>query len=83
VKTELAGITGQLACCLSERSELQFPQETMPSHELLCAGLSISDSHPCQISSIGASILTPFLLLLRPVEDVKVKQGQSALQHFL
>ncbi|XP_056112994.1 serine/threonine-protein kinase ATR isoform X2 [Rhinichthys klamathensis goyatoka] len=75
VKTELAGITGQLACCLSERSELQFPQETMPSHELLCAGLSISDSHPCQISSIGASILTPFLLLLKPVEDVKVKQA--------
>uniref|UniRef100_A0A673FQJ6 Serine/threonine-protein kinase ATR n=1 Tax=Sinocyclocheilus rhinocerous TaxID=307959 RepID=A0A673FQJ6_9TELE len=75
VKIELAGITGQLACCLSESSQLQFPQDTMPSHELLCAGLSISDSHPSQTSSIGASILTPFLLLLKSVEDKKVKQA--------
>uniref|UniRef100_A0A671M549 Serine/threonine-protein kinase ATR n=1 Tax=Sinocyclocheilus anshuiensis TaxID=1608454 RepID=A0A671M549_9TELE len=75
VKIELAGITGQLACCLSESSQLQFPQDMMPSHELLCVGLSISDSHPSQTSSIGASILTPFLLLLKSVEDKKVKQA--------
>uniref|UniRef100_A0A9J8BPM9 Serine/threonine-protein kinase ATR n=1 Tax=Cyprinus carpio carpio TaxID=630221 RepID=A0A9J8BPM9_CYPCA len=75
VKIELAGITGQLACCLSESSQLQFPQDTVPSHELLCAGLSISDSHPSLNSSIGASILTPFLLLLKSEEDKKVKQA--------
>uniref|UniRef100_A0A8C2EDE4 Serine/threonine-protein kinase ATR n=1 Tax=Cyprinus carpio TaxID=7962 RepID=A0A8C2EDE4_CYPCA len=75
VKIELAGITGQLACCLSESSQLQLPQDTVPSHELLCAGLSISDSHPSLNSSIGASILTPFLLLLKSEEDKKVKQA--------
>ncbi|XP_016090899.1 serine/threonine-protein kinase ATR [Sinocyclocheilus grahami] len=75
VKIELAGITGQLACCLSESSQLQFPQDMMPSHELLCVGLSISDSHPSQTSSIGASIIPSFLLLLKSVEDKKVKQA--------
>ncbi|TRY93694.1 hypothetical protein DNTS_029400 [Danionella cerebrum] len=74
VKMELAGITGQLGCCLSESSQLKFPQEAMASPELLCSGFSISDNH-CSQTSIGASILTPFLLLLKPVEDVKVKQA--------
>ncbi|KAG5847372.1 hypothetical protein ANANG_G00125340 [Anguilla anguilla] len=74
VKTELAGITGQLACCLAENSQLSVPRdETGPPGAFLCTRLSVSAVHQGKATAIGASIFTPFLALLRPDADSAVK----------
>uniref|UniRef100_A0AAY4APV8 Serine/threonine-protein kinase ATR n=1 Tax=Denticeps clupeoides TaxID=299321 RepID=A0AAY4APV8_9TELE len=78
VRVELAGISGQLACCLSENSQLQQHQmleETVSPPQFLCAQLGVGDSHSGRTTTIGASILTPFLALLKPHEPSEVKQA--------
>ncbi|KAL6468384.1 hypothetical protein MHYP_G00240610 [Metynnis hypsauchen] len=75
VKTELAGITGALLCCLSESSQLRLSEGNKAPSDFLCARVSVSDAHSGRPTTIGASILTPFLQLLRPSEDQKVKQA--------
>uniref|UniRef100_A0AAR2J3F0 Serine/threonine-protein kinase ATR n=1 Tax=Pygocentrus nattereri TaxID=42514 RepID=A0AAR2J3F0_PYGNA len=75
VKVELAGITGALLCCLSESSQLRLSEGNKAPSGFLCERVSVSDAHSGRPTTIGASILTPFLQLLRPSEDQKVKQA--------
>ncbi|KAJ8409535.1 hypothetical protein AAFF_G00229360 [Aldrovandia affinis] len=74
VKRELAGIAGQLACCLAENSQLRLPQvQPAPSETFLCTRLTIDGTHSGKATAIGASIFTPFLALLKPNTDSAVK----------
>uniref|UniRef100_A0AAR2KSQ3 Serine/threonine-protein kinase ATR n=1 Tax=Pygocentrus nattereri TaxID=42514 RepID=A0AAR2KSQ3_PYGNA len=66
VKVELAGITGALLCCLSESSQLRLSEGNKAPSGFLCERVSVSDAHSGRPTTIGASILTPFLQLLRP-----------------
>ncbi|KAI4897685.1 hypothetical protein NFI96_015723 [Prochilodus magdalenae] len=75
VKMELASITGSLLCCLSESSQLRLSEENKASSGFLCARVSVSGPHSGRPTTIGASILTPFLQLLKPSEEPKVKQA--------
>ncbi|KAG9343603.1 hypothetical protein JZ751_013773 [Albula glossodonta] len=74
VKRELAGITGQLACCLAENSQLRVPLvQPDPPDTFLCTRLSVDALHSNKATAIGASIFTPFLALLKPDSHSTVK----------
>ncbi|KAJ8270327.1 hypothetical protein GJAV_G00113060 [Gymnothorax javanicus] len=74
VKRELAGITGQMACCLAENSQLSVPQAKLMFPEaFLCSRLVVSTIHQGRATTIGASIFTPFLALLKPESHSDVK----------
>ncbi|XP_072524827.1 serine/threonine-protein kinase ATR [Salminus brasiliensis] len=75
VKMELAGITGSLLCCLSESSQLRISEEIRPPPGFLCEWVRVSDAHSGRPTTVGASILTPFLQLLKPSEEQEVKQA--------
>ncbi|MBN3304026.1 ATR kinase, partial [Amia calva] len=75
VKRELAGITGQLACCLSESSQLRIPHCVPPPQNLLCSHLTVNATHSESVTTIGASIFTPFLMLLKSEVDTSVKNA--------
>nr|XP_023680216.1 serine/threonine-protein kinase ATR isoform X1 [Paramormyrops kingsleyae] len=76
VKEELAAITGALACCLAENSTLLVPPGVAtPLQTFLCSRLAIGTSHPKGSTTIGASIFTPFLRLLKPDVEPAVKIG--------
>uniref|UniRef100_A0A8B9RAG0 Serine/threonine-protein kinase ATR n=1 Tax=Astyanax mexicanus TaxID=7994 RepID=A0A8B9RAG0_ASTMX len=74
VKAELAGITGSLLCCLSESSQLCLSEITPPP-DFLCGRVRISDAHSGHPTTIGASILRPFLQLLKPSQEQQVKHA--------
>ncbi|KAJ8357162.1 hypothetical protein SKAU_G00199560 [Synaphobranchus kaupii] len=74
VRRELAGITGQLACCLAENSELSDPQaEPGLPQAFLCPRLAVSAVHRGKATTIEASIFMPFLALLKADTDSAVK----------
>ncbi|MGH0136331.1 UNVERIFIED_CONTAM: hypothetical protein FKN15_036029 [Acipenser sinensis] len=73
VKQELAGIIGELACCLSETFELRIQVNEPTGHDLLCSHLIVNSGHAEIITTIGASIFTPFLMLLRAETSSSVK----------
>ncbi|XP_041120696.1 serine/threonine-protein kinase ATR-like [Polyodon spathula] len=73
VKKELAGIVGELACCLSGTFELRIPVIEPAGYDLLCSHLIVNSAHAETITTIGASIFTPFLILLRAEISSSVK----------
>ncbi|XP_076149495.1 serine/threonine-protein kinase ATR isoform X1 [Alosa pseudoharengus] len=75
VKVRLAGISGHLVCCLSENSRLQLLEKSVMSSKYLCVHFTMANTHSDGTTTIGASILTPFLILLKPQEDSPVKQA--------
>lgn len=77
VKIRLAGISGHLVCCLSENSRLQLLEKSVTSSKYFCANFTLEDNHSDETTTVGASILTPFLTLLKPREDAVVKQGEG------
>lgn len=75
----MASLGSQLLCCVSESSQLRvLPEDLCSPSEFLCSRVTLSDSHSVQVSSAGASELTPFLPLLNPSEEPEVKRGQCA-----
>lgn len=73
----MASVGSQLLCCVSESSQFCVPPEDLCSlSEFLCSRITLSDSHSVRLSSAGASILTPFLTLLRSSEEPEVKRGE-------
>ncbi|XP_071768484.2 serine/threonine-protein kinase ATR [Centroberyx gerrardi] len=85
VKKELAGIVGQLTCILSELSQLSDDHHTEPAPlpKILCSRLSLATEHAGKASaSLGASVIGPFLPLLRQQAPSSVKQAfVEALPH--
>ncbi|XP_047662216.1 serine/threonine-protein kinase ATR isoform X3 [Tachysurus fulvidraco] len=76
VRTAMASLGSQLLCCLSGSSQLcLLPDDLCSPSEFLCSRVTLSDSHPVRLSSAGASVLTPFLTLLRPSEEPEVKRA--------
>nr|XP_015216835.1 PREDICTED: serine/threonine-protein kinase ATR isoform X1 [Lepisosteus oculatus] len=73
VKKELAGITGHLACCLSEASQLRIPHKEPTGQTLLCTCITMNSAHSRNVTTISASIFTPFPALLKPEMDSTVK----------
>lgn len=73
VKKELARIIGHLSCIQSQLSKLNESQST---HEILCQKLSLASEHAGDtFPSLGASVVKPFLPLLRQQAPSSVKQG--------
>ncbi|MGH0145669.1 UNVERIFIED_CONTAM: hypothetical protein FKN15_015304 [Acipenser sinensis] len=75
VKQELAGIIGELACCLSEAFELRMQVNEPTGHDLLCSHLIVNSAHAETVTTIGASVFTPFLMLLRAETSSSVKSA--------
>ncbi|RXM36849.1 Serine/threonine-protein kinase ATR [Acipenser ruthenus] len=75
VKQELARIIGELACCLSETFELRIQVNEPTGHDLLCSHLIVNSGHAEIITTIGASIFTPFLMLLKAETSSSVKSA--------
>ncbi|GAA6081630.1 serine/threonine-protein kinase ATR isoform X1, partial [Tachysurus ichikawai] len=76
VRTAMASLGSQLLCCLSGASQLcVLPEDLCSPPEFLCSRVTLSDSHSVRLSSAGASVLTPFLTLLRPSEEPEVKRA--------
>ncbi|TST47705.1 Serine/threonine-protein kinase ATR [Bagarius yarrelli] len=76
VRTAMASLVSQLLCCLNEGSQFCVLSEDLCSpSEFLCSRITLSDSHSICLSSAGGSVLTPFLILLRPTEEPEVKQA--------
>ncbi|XP_042558922.1 serine/threonine-protein kinase ATR [Clupea harengus] len=75
VKVRLAGISGHLVCCLAENSRVQLLEKSIISSEYLCSNFTLGDTHSDRSTTIGASILKPFLTLLKPQEDSAVKRA--------
>uniref|UniRef100_A0A8C9W212 Serine/threonine-protein kinase ATR n=1 Tax=Scleropages formosus TaxID=113540 RepID=A0A8C9W212_SCLFO len=74
VKEELASNMGCLTCCLAENSALPAPEgEISPCETFLCARLTVCAAHQKEVTTIGASIFTPFLRLLKPDVHHSVK----------
>uniref|UniRef100_A0A667ZE05 Serine/threonine-protein kinase ATR n=1 Tax=Myripristis murdjan TaxID=586833 RepID=A0A667ZE05_9TELE len=84
VKKELAAIVGQLTCILSELSQLTDSHtEPTPLPKILCSHLSLAPKHAGKAAaSLGASVIRPFLPLLRQQAPSTVKQAFiEALPH--
>ncbi|KAL2098334.1 hypothetical protein ACEWY4_007541 [Coilia grayii] len=75
VKARLASISGHLICCLSENSRIQLLEKSVFSSKYLCANFTLGNTHSGRTTTVGASVLMPFLTLLRPQEDSTVKQA--------
>uniref|UniRef100_A0AAY5ESI2 Serine/threonine-protein kinase ATR n=1 Tax=Electrophorus electricus TaxID=8005 RepID=A0AAY5ESI2_ELEEL len=71
VKVEMASITGPLVCCLAKSSRLQLPEETSPADMFLSSRICVSATLSERPAPIRASVLTPFLQLLKSTEDCK------------
>lgn len=76
VRTAMASMASQLLCCVSEGSQFRvLPEDLCSPSEFLCSHVTTSNSHSVRLSSAGASVLIPFLTLLRPSEEPEVKQA--------
>ncbi|XP_053507281.1 serine/threonine-protein kinase ATR [Ictalurus furcatus] len=76
VRTAMASMASQLLCCVSEGSQFRvLPEDLCSPSEFLCSHVTLSDSHSVRLSSAGASVLMPFLTLLRPSEEPEVKEA--------
>lgn len=77
VKKELARIVGHLSCIQSELSHLSVTHtESTCLHKILCLCLSLATEHAGNtFSSLRASVIRPFLPLLRQQAPSSVKQG--------
>ncbi|KAM7376136.1 hypothetical protein PAMP_005881 [Pampus punctatissimus] len=84
VKKELARIIGQLSCIQSELSKLSdnHTEASRPT-EMLCRRLSLATEHAgITVPSLRASVVTPFLPLLKQQAQSTVKQAfLEALPH--
>ncbi|KAF5895245.1 Serine/threonine-protein kinase ATR, partial [Clarias magur] len=75
VRAAMASVGSQLLCCVSESSQFRvLPEDLCSPSEVLCSRVTLSDSHSVRLSSTGASVLVPFLSLLRPSEEPEVKR---------
>ncbi|XP_035466143.2 serine/threonine-protein kinase ATR [Scophthalmus maximus] len=77
VKKELAGIVGQLSCIQAELSLLSdTPAESNSLPRILCLRLSLTAEHAGNACpSLRATVVTPFLPLLRQQAPSSVKQA--------
>ncbi|XP_060762548.1 serine/threonine-protein kinase ATR isoform X2 [Neoarius graeffei] len=76
VRTVMASVGSQLLCCMSEGSQFcVLPVDLCSPSEFLCSCITLSDSHSVRLSSVGLSVLMPFLSLLRPSEEPEVKRA--------
>lgn len=77
VKKELARIIGQLSCIQSELSQLSDTRtESARPPQILCHQLSLAAEHAGNTCpSLEATIVKPFLPLLRQEAPSSVKQG--------
>uniref|UniRef100_A0A673CED7 Serine/threonine-protein kinase ATR n=1 Tax=Sphaeramia orbicularis TaxID=375764 RepID=A0A673CED7_9TELE len=84
VMKELARIVGQLSCVQSEVSQLSDTQSETPCPPVLvCHRLCLTSKHAQNTAAfLKASVVRPFLLLLRPQAPSSVKQAfLEALPH--
>uniref|UniRef100_A0A3Q3JBB0 Serine/threonine-protein kinase ATR n=1 Tax=Monopterus albus TaxID=43700 RepID=A0A3Q3JBB0_MONAL len=84
VRSELARIIGQLSCIQSEVSHLGVTQtESICLPKILCRRLSLATEHDGNtFPFLTASVVKPFLKLLRPEAPSSVKQAfLEALPH--
>ncbi|XP_076837125.1 serine/threonine-protein kinase ATR isoform X2 [Brachyhypopomus gauderio] len=75
VRVEMASITGPLLCCLAGSSRLRLPEETSPGDTFLSSRICVSAACSDRPATIRASVLIPFLQLLKANEDGDVKQA--------
>lgn len=77
VKRELGRIVGQLSCILSDSSQLSVSHtECTRLPELRCLRLTLAAEHGGKaVASLGASVVGPFLPLLRQQAPSSIKQG--------
>ncbi|KAK5917220.1 hypothetical protein CgunFtcFv8_012127 [Champsocephalus gunnari] len=84
VKKELARIIGHLSCIQSDLSQLSDTQtKSTPAPEILCRTLSLAAEHAGNsLPSLQATVVKPFLPLLKPQAPSSVKQAfLEALPH--
>lgn len=85
VKKELASIVGQLSCIQAEVSVLtgRHRKDTCPD-TTLCLRLALAAKHAGNLSpSLRATVVRPFLPLLRQQSPSSVKQGASGFSFHL
>lgn len=84
VKKELARIIGQLSCLQSELSSLSdIHTDSTGLPKILCLSCSLEADHAGKaVPSLKASVVRPFLPLLRPQAPSTVKQGTFLLVVF-